>query len=323
MRTGRRIAWEPLFCIAEEAGGRWAAARSGRLRGELTGAAADDDEDGQLDTRLLSDVRDIFGRGELSFIPSRVLVAQMRALPESPWNRFELTQNTLAQKLKPFGLRPGHDTSGKQRGYRLDQMADAFRRYLRQKPSDRLTQPTEQVKQGDFGESPTRQNPSEPVSSDTPLTPSDTCDIGAESPVSSAQDGFSDDLTACYTQPNGKRPSDDGSTDPSKRQCPYCNTPIAGVYLKDALGRPLHGMCYLAVRHGGTAVVDRLAAVGRTPPDTTTSAPHELAGRQPRAFPPTCGRRASSSGRPCRVRVPKWGDACPQHAAATTVGGRA
>ena len=39
--------------------------------------------------------------------------------------------------------------------------------------------------------------------------------------------------------------------------------------------------------------------------------------------PRPCGRRASSSGRPCRVGVPTWGDACPQHAATTTVGGRA
>lgn len=51
------------------------------------------------------------------------------------------------------------------------------------------------------------------------------------------------------------------------------------------------------------------------PVDWRAVAPHELEGRLPRAFAPSCGRPASASGRPCRVRVPAWGDACPRHAA--------
>ena len=39
-------------------------------------------------------------------------------------------------------------------------------------------------------------------------------------------------------------------------------------------------------------------------------APHELVGKLPKAFAPTCGRTATSSGRPCRVRVAMYGDAC-------------
>ena len=50
------------------------------------------------------------------------------------------------------------------------------------------------------------------------------------------------------------------------------------------------------------------------PADWRTVAPHELTGRLPRGYAPTCGR-ATSSGQPCRVRVAMWGDACPRHAA--------
>jgi hypothetical protein len=51
------------------------------------------------------------------------------------------------------------------------------------------------------------------------------------------------------------------------------------------------------------------------PIDWRQRAPHELTGRLPKPYAPTCGRTATSSGRPCRVRVPMWGDPCPRHAA--------
>ena len=43
-------------------------------------------------------------------------------------------------------------------------------------------------------------------------------------------------------------------------------------------------------------------------------APHELTGRLPKPYAPICGCRATSSGKPCKVRVSMWGDACPRHA---------
>lgn len=51
------------------------------------------------------------------------------------------------------------------------------------------------------------------------------------------------------------------------------------------------------------------------PDDWRTRAPHELTGRLPKPYGPTCGRTATSSRKPCKVRVPTWGDACPTHAA--------
>ena len=50
------------------------------------------------------------------------------------------------------------------------------------------------------------------------------------------------------------------------------------------------------------------------PDDWRLIAPHELTGRLPRPYAPTCGRIASSSGKPCKTGVRMWGDACPRHA---------
>ena len=51
------------------------------------------------------------------------------------------------------------------------------------------------------------------------------------------------------------------------------------------------------------------------PADWKQIAPHELTGRLPKPFAPTCGSTATATGRPCRVRVVLFGDACPRHAA--------
>ena len=50
------------------------------------------------------------------------------------------------------------------------------------------------------------------------------------------------------------------------------------------------------------------------PADWRVIAAHELTGKLPKHYAPTCGRR-TSSGKPCRARVPMWGDACSRHAA--------
>jgi hypothetical protein len=49
------------------------------------------------------------------------------------------------------------------------------------------------------------------------------------------------------------------------------------------------------------------------PSDWREVAPHELTGCLPRAYAPRCGRRASTSGKPCRVVVFRYGEACPTH----------
>lgn len=221
-------AWEPLFCVAEEAGGTWPQ----RVRDAcvaLTGAAAEDDEEGKLDTKLLADIRDIFDEHKSSFVTSSTLVQGLRERAESPWDKFGLNENGLAHRLRPFGVKPGRDTSGKVRGYRLDELTDAFDRYLRQDPSQPVRNGSEVPEQTRLTRPLNRQNSSEPASdpsgaagSDTLLTPSDTQRNGTDPPGSAGQARSSDGLTPSDAHPNGKGPTTaDGNKD-SKHRCRQC-----------------------------------------------------------------------------------------------------
>ena len=57
--------------------------------------------------------------------------------------------------------------------------------------------------------------------------------------------------------------------------------------------------------------------------DIRDIAPHELTGRLPKPFAPICGRTATASGRPCKIGVRMFGDACPRHAAVESARTRA
>jgi len=126
--------WEPLVAVADHAGGTWPQrARAACLA--LTAEADEADEEGSLNTRLLSDVRAIFADRRVSFLATAELVTALKQVPESPWEDFEFNARKLAYRLKDFGVKPGFNTAGTTRGYRLEHLHDAFTRYLRQDPS--------------------------------------------------------------------------------------------------------------------------------------------------------------------------------------------
>jgi hypothetical protein len=95
------------------------------------------------------------------------------------------------------------------------------------------------------------------------------------------------------------------------------------AYLDD-VGLPGYSAVMVVTRDGEERLVlccrDDLNRPGNPywPADWRKAAPHELTGRLPRPYAPTCGRRATSSGKPCRIVVPLWGDACPRHACIDT-----
>jgi hypothetical protein len=127
--------WEPLVAIADHVGNSWPQrARAACLA--LTAEADEADEEGSLNTRLLSDVRDVFTARSSSFLTSTELVEALGRVEESPWSDFEFNARKLALRLKHFGVKPGFNTAKTARGYRLDQLHDAFTRYLRPDPSD-------------------------------------------------------------------------------------------------------------------------------------------------------------------------------------------
>ena len=134
-------AWEPMLAIADAAGGDWP--ELARAACQVLSESADDaDED--LGTALLQDIRQIFADAHESFLPSKVLVRELRGIEESPWGDDELTASKLAKDLKAFGVTPGFNSAKTVRGYKFGAFRDAFRRYLRPDPSDRPKQGADQ-----------------------------------------------------------------------------------------------------------------------------------------------------------------------------------
>jgi Protein of unknown function (DUF3631) len=121
--------WEPLFAIADAAGGNWPG-RARRAAQVLAAERAEADTDSSYGVRLLSDIRDLYGGFHLSFIPSREMIGRLAQLDEAPWRDLQLTTKGLADRLRAFGIRPRPNTSGTARGYRLEDFADALGRYL-------------------------------------------------------------------------------------------------------------------------------------------------------------------------------------------------
>ena len=121
--------WEPLFAVADAAGGSWPV-RARRAAQVLAAERAETDGEGSFGVKLLADIRELFGRQNVSFLQSKVIVAQLRQQPESPWGDMNLTVNQLADRLRRFGIRPGRNAAGTARGYRLDDFRSTFDAYL-------------------------------------------------------------------------------------------------------------------------------------------------------------------------------------------------
>lgn len=129
--------WRPLLAIAERVGGMWtkraqSAARmlSGGEQGRETEAAIE----------LLRDIHAVFCNEDQTRIRSRTLAEKLGELEARPWatwsNGKSITQNALAQLLRPFDIRPrglwfgtGKESGSNYRGYERADFQDAFLRY--------------------------------------------------------------------------------------------------------------------------------------------------------------------------------------------------
>ncbi len=128
--------WLPLFTLANQVSDIWLKKCEAAYR-SLT--IVDDEAD--LSTLLLEDIRDIFNKDNVNKISSENLVSKLTKEKDKPWceckNGGALTQNGLAVMLKPYGIKPkvirltGGSTP---RGYELKQFTDAFDRYLPPSP---------------------------------------------------------------------------------------------------------------------------------------------------------------------------------------------
>ena len=123
--------WEPLFAIADLAGGRWPAqARKDAI--ELSGLNQFD-EDQSMSVKLLTDLQTIFTEKESEFILTKEIILELEGIEESPWatyrrNTNPITARQLANLLKPYGIF-SHKSMGN-KGYKPNDFIDPFSRYL-------------------------------------------------------------------------------------------------------------------------------------------------------------------------------------------------
>ncbi len=123
--------WEPLLVLADLAGGRW----PGLVREAAVGLTARAQEYSPIGSLLL----DIF----LAFISSRSdrlfsreLVGGLLGRGERPWAELRkgkpVTETWLAQRLRPYGIKPRTIRIGEQtaKGYVQEDFMETFRRYI-------------------------------------------------------------------------------------------------------------------------------------------------------------------------------------------------
>jgi putative DNA primase/helicase len=139
-------AWEPLLAIADRAGGDWPK----RARKAAIALSGDDVvEDDNVGTMLLSDIHDIFTTTGGRNVSSADMAKALGEMTDKPWSEWKngkpMTALALSRLLKPYHITPGTVwlPSGKSlKGYRAEQFADAFSRYLPD-PSLRAVRPSE------------------------------------------------------------------------------------------------------------------------------------------------------------------------------------
>lgn len=188
--------WEPLVIIADAAGGDWP--RLAREAAVALTSDQDDEDHGSDSLRLLADIKEVFGGSP--FMQSKDLVMKLRALEDSPWSEWDLTVRKLADRLRPYKVAPRRNETGTVRGYRAEDFAPVFDRYLSRQEASK------------------RQNPrSEPDGSDA----SDTskCQTSEPTmPLTSTSDG----LTLPDTSWPDVAPAGDTSWPARAPSCPRC-----------------------------------------------------------------------------------------------------
>jgi hypothetical protein len=137
--------WEALLAIADLAGGP-CPARSRKAALELNAARVEADP--SLGVALLRDTRAVFD--EADALATEELLKRLCALDESPWGDLRgkpLDARGLARRLKPYEVRPTTIRVGDAtpKGYRRQDLADAWTRYLPDTPETSATTETPQA----------------------------------------------------------------------------------------------------------------------------------------------------------------------------------
>jgi hypothetical protein len=121
--------WEPLFAIADLAGGDWPV----RVAAAALALTAEDDSDVTLGIRLLADLRDVFEDADR--MHTEAILAALWKIPEAPWGDYHgkpLNDRGLAGLLRPYkvGACDVKIAGVTKRGYRRERLHDPWTRYL-------------------------------------------------------------------------------------------------------------------------------------------------------------------------------------------------
>jgi Protein of unknown function (DUF3631) len=123
--------WEPLLMVADLAGGDWPKLAAEACAAFVTGAR---DDTASLGTRLLADLRAVFGDAPQLF--TQTVLSKLHELGESPWADYsygkpfsarDLADMLREHQVKSHQLRIGEDS---RKGYRRGDLEDAWARYL-------------------------------------------------------------------------------------------------------------------------------------------------------------------------------------------------
>lgn len=134
--------WEALLAVADAAGGDWpevARVAAVALVADSKGGVP------SIGIQLLSDIREVFGDDDHQ--PTATLLEKLHALEESPWCDMRgkpldargLSSRLRAYNIKPVNVRVGAATP---KGYRREDMHDAWLRYLGPPPHASATSAT-------------------------------------------------------------------------------------------------------------------------------------------------------------------------------------
>jgi hypothetical protein len=124
--------WEPMFLIADAAGGHWPDTARVTAVTHVT-AYKDTGTTASWGLRLLSDLRQVMGDDDGMF--TAAILDALPKIEESPWGDIKgkpLTDRGLAERLRPYGIKSKLIRIGTvvARGYSRGDFLDAWSRYL-------------------------------------------------------------------------------------------------------------------------------------------------------------------------------------------------
>lgn len=134
--------WEPLLAVADAAGGSWPE----KARVAAVALVADAKrETPSLGVRLLADLRQVFGQAEQ--LSTETIIAELCALEEAPWSDLRgkaldprrMSKLLSEYQIKSTTVRIGGTTP---KGYRRQDLHDAWERYLGEAPGEGATAAT-------------------------------------------------------------------------------------------------------------------------------------------------------------------------------------